>query len=165
MRKGLFAVCVVSLFMLWAAGTARAQNAHFVGTATVNGVASDGTISVTFKEAGLGNDVTISYSLTGSYVADYGCINRGGKHPQASNKTAESGVLNVTGSASSGKNGVIRDTLTFTPEDASSVLSCPGNQVAVLADIAYTGLSLEDTSNSIFAVLSTDSLSATFFTF
>jgi len=45
------------------------------------------------------------------------------------------------------------------------VLNCPGNQVAVLADIAYSGLQLEDTTNSVFATLDATGLQRTFFTF
>lgn len=142
-----------------------AQNAHFVGNAKVSGISSNGTISVSFKEAGLGNDETVFYSFAGNYVADYGCINLGGNHPQASNKTAQTGTLSVSGSFSSGQNGTISGTLSFTPPDASGILSCPGTQVAALVDITYSNLSLRDTSNNIPATLSTTGVSATFYHF
>jgi hypothetical protein len=145
--------------------TAFAQSPHFIGTAQVSGIGTDGTISVSFKEAGLGSNQRIDYAFGGSFVANYGCINHGGNHPSATNKTASSGTVDVTGSFSSGKNGSISATLSFTPPAPDTVLDCPGNQVAVLADISYSGLSLTDTTNQVSATLSTTSESAIFFTF
>jgi hypothetical protein len=162
-------ITILSLFLLAlitaTANTVLAQSPHFVGTATVSGVFSDGGISVKFKEAGLGSNVSITYDFGGSFVADYGCINHGGNHPSASNKTTVAGPLEATATFNSGKNGTISQTLTFTPPDPNSELNCPGNQVAVLADITYSSLSLADTTNSVDATLSATGLSATFFTF
>ena len=145
--------------------TAFAQSPHFIHTAQVSGIGTDGTISVSFKEAGLGSDQLITYALGGSFVADYGCVNHGGNHPSASNKTAQSGNIAVTGTFSSGKNGSISGTLSFTPPAPDTVLSCPGNQVAVLADISYSGLSLTDSTDQVSATLSLTAESAVFFTF
>jgi len=144
---------------------AQAQSPHFIGSATVLGVFSDGSISVSFKEAGVGNNQLITYLFTGSFTADYGCINKGGNHPSATNKTAVAGPINVPATFSSGKNGSISQTITFTPPDASSVLSCPGNQDAVLADITYSGLALEDETDEVFDTLDSTSVSRIFFTF
>jgi hypothetical protein len=145
--------------------TAFAQSPHFIHDAQVSAIGTDGTISISFKEAGLGSNQLITYAMGGSFVADYGCVNHGGNHPSASNKTAESGNIAVTGTFSSGKNGSISGTLSFTPPDPDTVLSCPGNQVAVLADISYSGLSLTDSTDQISATLSLTSESAVFFTF
>jgi hypothetical protein len=145
--------------------TAFAESPHFIGTAQVSSVGTDGTISISFKEAGLGSNQNITYAMGGSYVADYGCVNHGGNHPSASNKTAESGTVAVTGTFNSGKNGSISGTLSFTPPAPDTVLSCPGNQVAVLADISYSGLSLTDTTNNVSATLNTTVAAAIFFTF
>jgi hypothetical protein len=145
--------------------TAFAQSPHFIHDAQVSAVGADGSISISFKEAGLGGGQTITYAMGGSFVANYGCINHGGNHPSASNKTAESGTVGVITSITASKNGSISGTVSFTPPDPDTVLSCPGNQVAVLADISYTNLSLTDTTNNISATLSTTSESAVFFTF
>jgi hypothetical protein len=145
--------------------TAFAQSPHFIHDATVSAIGTDGTISISFKEAGLGSDQLITYAMGGSFVADYGCVNHGGNHPSASNKTAESGNIAVTGSFNSGKNGSISGTISFTPPAPDTVLSCPGNQVAVLADISYSGLSLTDTFDHVSATLNLTSESAVFFTF
>jgi len=156
--SGLFLATVLQ-------ATAFAQSPHFIHDAQVSAIGTDGTISVSFKEAGLGGGQTINYAMGGSFVADYGCINHGGNHPSASNKTAESGNVAVNGSFTATKNGTISGTLSFTPPAPDTVLSCPGNQVAVLADISYSGLSLTDTTNGVSATLSTTSESAIFFTF
>ena len=145
--------------------TAFAQSPHFIHTATVSAVGTDGSISISFKEAGLGGGQTITYTMGGSFSAHYGCVNRGGNHPSASNKTAESGAVDVITTRTASKNGSISSTVSFTPPDPDSVLSCPGNQVAVLADITYSDLTLTDTTNGISAPLDATSRSAVFFTF
>jgi len=166
MRR-IAAIATLLVFVLATTpGPALADSPHFIGTATVGGVFSDGGLGITFKEAGLGSNVSITYGFgTSTFIADYGCINHGGNHPSATNKETVQGPITVTGTFSSGKNGTISQTLKFTPPDPNTVLNCPGNQVAVLADIAYSGLQLEDTTNSVFATIDATSLSRTFFTF
>jgi len=161
----MLTICL-AVVVCFTATAARAQNAHFIGTAVVTGISSDGSISVKFKEAGVGNNQLISYTLAGSFSADYGCINHGGNHPSATNKTVVADNFTVSGNFSSGKNGTITATLSFTPPDPDTVLNCPGNQFAVLADISYSNLSLSDTTDGIDDTLSTTSLvPAVFFTF
>jgi hypothetical protein len=165
MRHVTVTFCLV-VIACFAATAGLAQNAHFIGTATVGGISSDGTITVKFKEAGVGNNQLITYTFGGSFSANYGCVNRGGNHPSASNKEFLAGNVDVIAQIPSGKNGSISATLSFTPPDPDTVLNCPGNQVAVLADIVYSGLTLTDTTNSVSATLSTTSLGpAVFFTF
>jgi hypothetical protein len=158
-------MCLLAV-VCFTTSAALAQSPHFIGTATVTGISSDGSISVKFKEAGLGNNQLITYNFAGSFDANYGCVNRGGNHPQATNKEFLADDFSVTGTFSSGKNGTISQTLSFTPPDPNTVLNCPGNQVAVLADITYTNLSLADVTNNVAATLSATSLGpAVFFTF
>ncbi len=146
-------------------GPALADSPHFIGTASVVGVNSDGSMTVSFKEAGLGQGVTIAYEFSGSVIADYGCINGGGKHPQASNKETVQGPVSATGSFTSSKSGNIVGSLTVEPPAPPSTFSCPSGQTLVLADITYSGLALEDGTNEVDATLSAISASATFFTF
>lgn len=63
---------------------AFAGSPHFVGavTATQNG----NTLTVSGKEAGLGNETQVHIEVT----ADALCVNRGGNHPKATNKTSVS---------------------------------------------------------------------------
>jgi hypothetical protein len=163
-RFTMLGICLLAV-VCFTTTAALAQSPHFIGTATVTGISSDGSISVKFKEAGLGNNQLITYNFAGSFDANYGCVNRGGNHPQASNKEFLADNFVVSGTFSSGKNGTISQTLSFTPPDPDTVLNCPGNQVAVLADITYTNLSLTDVTNNVAATLSTTTLSGAFFTF
>jgi len=166
MRRFTMLTICLAVVAGFTATAAMAQSPHFIGTATVTGISSDGTISVKFKEAGVGNNQLISYTFAGSFSADYGCINHGGNHPSATNKTFVADNFSVSGTFSSGKNGSISASLSFTPPDPDSVLNCPGNQFAVLADITYSNLTLSDTTNNVDATLSTTSLGpAVFFTF
>jgi hypothetical protein len=145
--------------------TAFAQSPHFIHTAQVSAVATDGTITISFKEAGLGGNQSIVYAVGGNYLAHYGCVNHGGNHPSASNKTGEGGPVVSSVTLPVGKNGSISGSASFTPPDPDSVLSCPGSQVAVLADISYTDLTLTDQTNGIPATLNTTVAGAIFFMF
>jgi hypothetical protein len=61
-----------------------AGSPHFVGDVTVT--RADNTITVMGKEAGLGNEAQVHIVLT----ATAQCINSGGHHPKAANKTSVS---------------------------------------------------------------------------
>lgn len=63
---------------------ASAGSPHFVGDVTVT---QDGnTLTVSGKEAGLGNETQVHITVT----ATAECINPGGNHPKAANKTSVS---------------------------------------------------------------------------
>jgi hypothetical protein len=64
--------------------TAHAGAPHFVGTPTFT--TSGNTITVSGKEAGLGNEAQVHIELS----ATAECINGGGNHPSATNKTSVS---------------------------------------------------------------------------
>jgi hypothetical protein len=155
MRKGLFAVCLVSLFALWAAGPAKAQSPHFI-SASANIDSSTGDLIVSWKEAGLGNLLpspgSIDYEATAEATATYGCINGGGKHPKATNKETVSGPVNAGGSFPIGKNGQITASLTITPPGPGD-FSCPAGQTLELGTVNYIVVSLVDTTNKIDASL------------
>ena len=78
--KKVIAALVLGLGLSAIAAPAFAGSPHFVGTpvATISG----DTLTVTGKEAGLGNELQIHVEVT----ADAACINPGGNHPQAGNK-------------------------------------------------------------------------------
>jgi len=159
MHKIVLAGMLTSLM----AGAASTQSSpHFSGTDTVNGVFSNGGISVSFKEVHLGKNVTVTYLLDGSFIAHYGCINPGGNVPESSKVEVERHLLTEAALISS-NNGTIEATLEFTPPDPD--VNCPGSQVAVLADIAYTNMSLVDEAFHVEGDLDRRALSATFFTF
>ena len=63
---------------------------HFINSAMTASV-SGSTVTVTGKEAGLGDEAQITVVLS----ADALCINNGGNHPKAVNKTSVSTATNV----------------------------------------------------------------------
>lgn len=128
-------------------GIAIAAGPHFVNSSF--GVALDGDGVCVWKEAGLGNSTLISYTCTADFSAQWGCVNKGGKHPQAANKEGVSGWVSESGQFSSGQNGQISGTLTFEPQDSS--LNCPGNQKLVLLCAQYSNATLVDETNNIVA--------------
>jgi hypothetical protein len=145
MRKLLLAVPLALAALLMAAPAAFAQNAHFISTsASIN---SDGSLTASFKEAGLGANVNVSYALTGQGTATWVCVNKGGSNPSASNKTTVNGPVSATGTFSSGKNGNITASLTVQPPPSN--ITCPGGQKLQLASASYTGMTIADTTNSV----------------
>lgn len=89
------------------AGSAFAGNPHFV---TADATRSDDTLSVSFKEAGLGNEPQVHVVLSATAL----CINGGGKHPKAVNKesVSSSGDFPVQNGKAEGTLSV---TASFTP--------------------------------------------------
>ena len=163
MQIQIHKIVLVGMLSSLMSGTASTQSSpHFSGTATVNGVFSNGGISVSFKEVHLGKNVTVTYLLDGSFIAHYGCINPGGNVPESSKVEVERHLLTEAALISS-NNGTIEATLEFTPPDPD--VNCPGSQVAVLADIAYTNMSLVDEAFHVEGDLDRRALSATFFSF
>ncbi|WP_431676699.1 hypothetical protein [Kitasatospora sp. KL5] len=157
----LAASAALSGAILLGIGPAFADSPHFIKSSA--SITNSGDLNVSFKEAGLGNNQLISYVASASAVADYGCINHGGNHPQASNKETVSGPVSAEGTFSSGKNGTISQTLTLHPPGPGD-FTCPGNQTLVLADVTYTNVSINDTTNTVSAAIP-GTFTKVFFTF
>src|SRR5213592_3714746 len=169
MRIQIHKIVLAGVLTCLMAGTVWTQSSpHFSGTATVDGVFSDGGISVSFTEVHLGKNVIVTYMLDGFLIAHYGSINPGGNPAQSSKVEVAEPLHNFgeTVAFTSSKNGTIEGTCPFTPPVPDEVVNCPGSQVAVLADIEYRKLSLEDETNLMpDGDLDRRALSATFFTF
>jgi hypothetical protein len=142
------------------AAEAKTSGAHFM-TDTSATVADNGALSVFIDEAGVGQE-DVSYTLAWNATADYGCINGGGNHPQATNKQTGATGGSETFSESP-INGRIMATVsvTGTPPAAPAGFACPSGQTLVLADVSYTA-TLTDTTNHASTTLSA---SRTFVTF
>jgi hypothetical protein len=100
-----------SLLTLWAAlscvSVALAQSPHFVrADATID--RQTGDLIVSWKEAGLGANTLIEYTLSGSASVGYACINKGGKHPQASNKETVNGPVDASARSLRGETAASR---------------------------------------------------------
>jgi phage tail sheath gpL-like len=83
MRRFLLFAIVASMTMAIAAPSVFAGNPHFV---SVTATRSDNTLTVSGKEAGLGNETQVHIEVT----ATAECINPGSKHPKAANKESVS---------------------------------------------------------------------------
>jgi hypothetical protein len=128
-----------------AAPAAFATSPHFISASgTLN---SNGSLTVNFKEAGLGPNLNINYTLSAQGTATWVCVNKGGANPSASNKTTVNGPVSASGTFSSGKNGNVTASLTVQPPPSN--ISCPGGQKLELASASYTGVTLTDTTNGI----------------
>ena len=79
MRRLLLFVIVASMAIAAAAPSAFAGSPHFV---SVTATRSGDTLTVSGKEAGLGNETQVHIEVT----ATAECVNGGGKHPKAVNK-------------------------------------------------------------------------------
>jgi hypothetical protein len=82
MLKRLAAVAALALCLAGLGSPAFAGSPHFVGTPTA--AISGDTVTVSGKEAGLGNETQIHVVVT----ADAACVNPGGNHPRAANKSS-----------------------------------------------------------------------------
>jgi hypothetical protein len=113
---------------------AQAGNPHFVGTPTFT--TSGNTSPVTAKEAGLGDEAQIVVVLSGT--AD--CINGGGNHPEAANKTSFSTTVVVPV-----QNGKADYSAT-----ATAVFDPPCSPPMT---VLFTSLVVTDTTNGLSVVL------------
>ncbi len=131
MRRFVIAALLAMLMLVLAVSAAFAVSAHFL-FANVTSVTSN-TITVAFKEAGLGNSLN-SVTITLNATAE--CINPGSKHPKAANKesVSASGVFNIS-------NGQAHGSLTASASNISPPCSPP-------MEICWTDLSVTDTTFS-----------------
>ncbi len=106
-------------------------NPHFV---TADATRSDNTLTVTFKEAGLGNEPQVHVVLSATAL----CINNGGKHPKAVNKASVSAAGDFP--VQNGKaEGTLSVTATFQP-DCSPPMT-----------VAFTNVTLTDETSGATA--------------
>lgn len=145
MKRLWIAFCAPLLIMLAMAQPAFAQNEHFI---RVSAELTGTNLTVSFKEAGLGNNQNIDYLLTADSTVTYVCVNRGGANPSASNKTTITGPVSATGTFSSGKNGQVTASLTLQPPGPGD-FSCPPGQSLAIAQVSYFNVVLTDTTNNV----------------
>jgi hypothetical protein len=153
MRR-LLASLIALLALAGSSTAAFATSPHFVSASgTIN---SDGTLTVSFKESGLGTNALINYTLTADAAATWVCVNKGGSNPSASNKTTESGPVSASGAFNSGKNGNVTDSLTTSLVNLTPPAGfCPSGQKLELASVSYTNVTLTDITNNVADSLGT----------
>jgi len=152
--RRLGSACVLAIALLaLTISTAFAAAPHFISaSASING---GGNLVVSWKEAGLGDNQLIHYTVSADATATYVCVNGGNHNPSASNKTTVSGPVSASGTFSSGKNGNITASLSAAPPSAPDF--CPNGQKTELALVTYTNITLTDTTNDISVTLGTRS--------
>ena len=108
MRRLIILGVLAMVAAAYTASTALAGNPHFV---TADASRSGNTLTVAFKEAGLGNEPQVHVVLSATAL----CINNGGKHPKAVNKASVSAADDFP--VQNGKaEGTLSVTATFQPE-------------------------------------------------
>jgi type II secretory pathway pseudopilin PulG len=124
---------------------AFADSPHFIrASGTLN---ANGTLTASFKEAGLGANQNINYTLSANATATYVCVNKGGANPSAQNKTTVAGPVTASGTFNSGKNGEVTASLTVSPPPSD--ISCPPGQKLELASVSYSNATVTDTTNGV----------------
>jgi hypothetical protein len=145
MRRMLLVLSTALATAAIAVPAALATSPHFINASgTLN---ANGSLTVNFKEAGLGTNQNINYLLSADGTATYVCVNNGGSNPSAQNKTTVNGPVSATGTFNSGKNGNVTASLTLNPPPSD--ISCPKGQTLELASVSYTGVTLTDTTNNV----------------
>jgi hypothetical protein len=137
MRRLLLLSLSLLLLVSFTAQAVFAQNPHFL-KASAAGPNADGTLTVSFKIAGLGDTVTTTVTASADATAVYACRNNGGNFPSDPKKQTVSGPVSASGEFTSGKNGQIVGSLTLSPP--ASTLDCPSGQREVLASVTYTNV-------------------------
>jgi len=127
MRRSI-AVLFVALTLVGA--SAWAGSPHFVHSPTLS--RSGNSLTVTGKEAGLGNEEQVHIVLS----ATAECINPGGNHPKAANKTnvSSAGDFPVQNGRA---NFTLTVTATFQPDCSPPM------------DVRFTDVTVTDTTNGI----------------
>ena len=135
-------------------GIALAASPHFINAADAINF-DNGNLTCSWKEAGLGNNQSITYVCSAAATATYVCVNKGGANPSASNKTVVSGNVSAEGTFNSGKNGQITASLVVSPPDVANF--CPRGQSRELAQVGYINVILTDTTNGVAVSLADQS--------
>jgi hypothetical protein len=131
---------VVCLFV---ATVALAASAHFIKCSKSQ---QGNNLVVSFKEAGLGNELTC-ITVSADATANYACFNNGGQNPSAENKRTVSARRTAT-DCFTPHNGSISGSLTLTPPGPGD-FRCPPGQKLVLVSVSYSNVRVNDTTHGV----------------
>jgi hypothetical protein len=134
MLKILSSVAAAAAAIVFTAVPAFAGSPHFVGTPTFT--TTDSSVTVTAKEAGLGDESQIHIVVSGTAQ----CVNPGGNDPQAANKVSFSQAQDEP--VQNGKS----DYSVTVPFGFKPSCSPP-------MSVQVTALQVEDTGNNLVVVL------------
>ncbi len=130
MRRFVVVLALTLTVMVLGMPVAQAGSPHFVGDVTVS--RTDNSLTVSGKEAGLGNEEQVHIVVT----ATAECINGGSHHPKAANKQSVSAAGDFP--VQNGKaNFTLTVTATFQPNCSPPMT------------VRFTGVTVSDTTNGI----------------
>ena len=144
-KKGMVAVpavaIVASALLLMAPMLAAAASPHFIGTPTIT-KNPNGSLTATFKAAGLANVATGAFLTSSGGTAELQCVNPGGNNPPP--KVVDFGPLQGQTTTIQPRNGQITASATIGPPalpGASEI--CPNPNWSVqLVSITYFDVEL-----------------------
>jgi hypothetical protein len=125
------------------AQAAFAVSPHFIRASAAR---SGDNLVVTWKEAGLGDNLNIDYTASATATREDSCVNKGGNIPEDPKKTTTVAQTSAEGTFSV-KNGSVNGRLTLSPP--ATTLTCPPGQRATLISLSYTNVSITDETNGI----------------
>jgi hypothetical protein len=140
LKYGLVPLFAIVLFCILSFA-AFADSPHFLSE-SASGPDASGNLTVNFKLAGLGNNVSTTVTATANETAVYACQNGGGNFPSDPKKTTTTGVANATGNFISGKNGQIVGSLTLLPLAPNPTPQCGSGQNVVLVSVSYANVAV-----------------------
>jgi hypothetical protein len=143
--KFILVSSLTALVVLAFAAGALADSPHYNSAAS--GL-SGTSLTAGFKIAGLGDNQTITVTLSADATAQYACFNGGGNHPKATNKATVSGPVSASGDFTSGKNGNVIGSLTARAPGPGA-FSCPSGQRLELTYVQYTNVKLSSVAGTV----------------
>ncbi len=159
----LFNALLAFVFAFVVISPAAAASPHFIESKTKVVINSDGGLTASFKEAGLG-DAATTYTFSATVDAVWTCVTHSGKCPNAANKVTSSTTETVGGTFSP-KNGTVSATMVIDAPGAPSSAppTCGGGQHLELSSIIYSNISLADVTNGVAATNLPQTLSSIYF--
>jgi hypothetical protein len=132
---------------------------HFIGNASAS-IDAAGALTVSWKEAGLGNNQNIDYTLAADASGQFQWFNHGGNKPQGQPFQFGPITVSASGTFNSGQNGNITASLTVAaPAPTQDVLDAGTSSNWVLKEtVTYSNITLTDTTNGIAATVSPTSV-------
>jgi hypothetical protein len=155
-RTSILTLAVIALSSFMAI-TVLAQNAHFMRCDS--SVANNGSLSVSFRIAGLGGGASDTITASTTATSTWGCLNGGNQCPNAQNKFTTSQQISGQLTVTAGHNGSASGTITLSPQRPANF--CPNGQQMVLISVTYGDVTLTNSATS--DTCTTDGGSASFF--
>jgi hypothetical protein len=139
---------IITLSLLALAGLATA--AEF--TSAKASADSGGKLAVSWRETGLSPGLQYSYRVTAAATATYWCFETGVRHPTGSPQSPVSSEVWSTDTFTSSRAGTVSGEISLSPPSPTE--ACPVGQVAVLHDVTYDEIGLQNENTGASASIS-----------